>query len=170
MRTLAVLLPLVLWPAAASATTVRALAIGEHVQLSHLVIEGRVVAQTVAQSGGHSFVDSTIAVDRALVGNAPRELRVRQLGPDRIVVGDGRLEVGDRVVVFLRRGPNDRFYLTALAQSVYQVLGSGDSAPVARDLDGLSLVRFDAQGNLVAAIPEAPPTLDALRRAIAEAR
>jgi hypothetical protein len=159
-----------LCPATASATTARALAMAEHVGLSDAVVEGRVVAQTRASADGNAFVDWTIEVDRTHRGAAPARIRVRQLGPDRVVVGDGRLAIGDHVVLFLRRGPHDRFYFTALAQSVYQVLGSGDAAPVSRDLSGLSLVRADPQGQLVPASPETPRTLEALRRAIREAR
>lgn len=159
-----------LFPASASATTARALAMAEHVRLSDLVVEGRVALQSTARADGQSFVDSTIEVDRTLHGAAPARIRVRQLGPERVVVGDGQLAVGDRVVVFVRRGPHDRFYLTALAQSVYQVLGSGDAAPVARDLDGLSLVQVDAHGRMAPASIPTLPTLEALRRAIREAR
>jgi hypothetical protein len=156
----------------AFATTVRVVEIPEHVARSELVVEGRVVGRAQAQADGHELLDWTIAVDRTLHATAgsPREVVVRQLGPSRVVVGDGRLAVGDRVVLFLRRGPHDRFYLTALAQSVFQVLGSGDHAPVARDLSGLALLRQDASGAFVPSPPDASiTTLAALRRAVAEA-
>jgi hypothetical protein len=164
------LLSVLCWPGAAWATTARGLGLREHLHGSDVVVEGRVAQQTIAHADGYTFVDSTIVIARTLHGRARGRIVVRQLGPDRVVVGDGRLAVGERVVVFVRRAPHDRFYLTALAQSVYHVRGSGDRAQVVRQLDELSLVRQDPSGRFVPATLDTPATIAELRRAIAEAR
>jgi hypothetical protein len=159
---LAVLFVLVAAPA--GATTARALGLEEHVALSAAVVEGRVGdAQTGRDPAtGQPFTDTLVRVERVLHGAAPAAFRIRQMkgpgaqkGSTFVVVGDGELVAGERVVLFVKHDPDGRYYLTALAQSVYRVKGEGDGAKVERDLEGLVLLEPDAAGRWVSAPPEA---------------
>jgi hypothetical protein len=178
-RSLIVLTLLALLVAApASATSVIQLDVPTHVAESTAVVEVLVGAATEALSEetGRTVTDRAVAVERVLYGEAPATLKVRQhrsdVGEQRYAIpGDGRLTEGGRFVLFLTRGPDGRWYLTALGQSVFAVRGSGDDAGVHQQLDGLGFFAYDGTGKLVPASPEpGPKTLGELRRAVAAAK
>ncbi len=163
---------LVLVPTSASATIARALGLTELVQLSDVVIEGRVATRSLSThpANGRAFRVSLIHVDAVHHGRAPNAIAVWQIGDGTTsrVVGDPLLEPGERVVVFARRD-GGLYYLTALAQSVWYVRGSGADPVVEQRLDEISLVQTGPGGQLLPAAPAASSTLSALRAAIAAA-
>jgi len=130
----------------ALATTAVLLTRDELVDASDIVIEATVTGASagLAEDGRTHVTRTALAVRRYAKGAGPRSWTVRQLGGkvgDRSmhVVGDAKLERGQHVVVFLRRGAGDgNAYLTAMAQAVYFV---GDDQRARRRLGGVTLVR-----------------------------
>jgi len=182
MRLLATLFAVaVLWSPPARATTMLQLDLEAHVLRSTAVVEGRVSGRgvEVSEQTGRPHTFTRIDVGEVLAGVAPPALVVRQfggaVGETRTgISGDATLEEGERVVLFLREGaePGDEgfWFLTALGQSAYHVLGEGPDAPVRRDVVGMELVERTPEGGLQPAdeTPNAEVhTLADLRKAIA---
>lgn len=145
-----------LWlaPSTASATVMEYASPAELVELSDVVVRADVVGQ-------HSFVDdeqgrivthTTLAVRETYHGEAGSEVTVEQWGGTvgertSSVPGDAEFEVGEEVIVFLRRDASrpDALFLTALAQSKYTVDRTDETAMVARDLSDLVVLSADAR-------------------------
>jgi len=143
-----------LWltPRSASTTVMEYTSPTELVALSDVVVRADVVER-------QSFVDerrerivthTTLAIREHYSGDPSAEITVEQWGGtvgERTsrVPGDAEFEVGEEVVVFLRRDDTrpDVLFLTALAQSKYTVDRGTDSAIVARDLSDLVVLEAD---------------------------
>ena len=162
----------------AQATTVIQLDLVQHLKDSTAVIEAQVgeTAQGIDAATGRPFTDTQLRVDRVLFGQAPDSLAIRQHkgtidGKVHAIIGDGELEPGSNVLLFVMKHTDNRWYLTALAQSVYTIVGSGPDAKVERSLDSLVFMERDAQGRLIPAHPkdEKDLNLGRLRGLISEA-
>jgi hypothetical protein len=160
---------------AAWATTVLLLNMEGHLRDSTAVVDAQVGAsiQIIDEETGRPFTTTELHVERLLWGEAPNRLGVRQMRGvvgDRVhrVAGDPELRPGDRVVAFVHRDTDGRWYLTALAQSLYRVVGDGDDAKVERQLGGLQMMAHDTQGRLqpLEKAPAEPSGLRDLERAI----
>jgi hypothetical protein len=172
-----------LWAPRAHATTMLQLDLEEHVLISSAVVEGRVSRQIVrvSEETGRPTTVSQVDVDRVLHGAAPETLLLRQLGGTlgetrTGISGDATLEAGERVVLFVKQGVEHGdegfWFLTALGQSAYHVLGEGPDAPVRRDILQMDLLYRAPGGTLrpADATPDAHlDTLADLREAIAAA-
>ena len=71
------------------------------------------------------MTETSIVVDEVLVGDAPKELTIRQIGgtlngKTLHVPGDARLQKGSKVVLFLN-AQDEIWYLTAMEQSKYDL-------------------------------------------------
>ena len=83
-----------------------------------------------AQSGPHTdrksiMTETNIFVDEVIAGNAPKFLKIRQMGGTHngktmYVPGDARLVEGTKVVLFLHE-EGGQWYLTAMEQSKYDL-------------------------------------------------
>jgi len=156
------------------ATTVRALDLQTQIGLSDLVIEGRVGGAVFGRNPhtGRPVSDTPVEIIEVLHGEGTpgQRISIRQLsgpidGQRHSVVGDAKLAPGDHVILFLRR-ISDRWYLTALAQSVYWLSGEGQNAVATQRLDGLRLLHQGTTGWLPVAEDRAPLSAESLRRAI----
>jgi len=160
-----------LWSTPGFATSVLQIDLEAHVQASTAVVEGRVVGATQhpGEPGTRPFTITEVQVTRVVYGTAPDVIAVRQMGGTfdgrtGRIVGDGSLQQGERVVLFLREWDDGFWYLTALGQSVYYVLGDGDDAPVERDLSGLDLLEWNPDGGPRPVDATIDPYLDTLSR------
>jgi len=127
------------------ATSVVLLDLETHLADATVVVEGVVRHQemTLDARTGLPVTDTSIRVDEVVHGTAPDTVVVRQL---KGTVGDttthfagaGDFVPGSRVLLFLTYGEG-RWWLTALAQSLYEVSGAGADALAVRQLDQLHL-------------------------------
>ena len=104
------------------------------VEISDVIVAGEVVDSEVF-IGNHSRITTewTIRVDESLKGGELTEVRFRQWageldGRVQHVPGDGRIELGQRVVLFLRGDAPDALFLAAMGQSVFHVMPELETA------------------------------------------
>jgi hypothetical protein len=173
----AVAVAAVLQPVPADATTVVRLDLEAHIADSTAVVEAHVLdaTQVVDAQMGRPFTLTRIRIDRVLVGEAPAELRIRQLkgvleGQVHTIPGDGDLPADARVLLFVVHAPDGHWYLSALAQSVYLIHGEGDDATARRNLGGLLVLERDETGRFVPSKDADPRwTVGTLRAAVTAA-
>ncbi len=145
-----VLMGALLWTANASATVMRYADMSRLIEISDVIVHGKIVEQKsfFDQERGHILTNTTVEVKHAFFGEVSQTVRFQQWGgtyEDKIsyIPGDARFEPGEEVVLFLRYGHpgDDRLYLSALSQAKYTVHRnqSGD-ALISRDLSDLSFV------------------------------
>ena len=149
-------------PAPADAATMYYLDVPALVEISDVVVAGEVVDSDVF-IGSHDRITTewTVRVDESLKGGEFETVRFRQWageldGRVQHVPGDGRLALGDQVVVFLRGDAPDALFLSALGQSVFHVM------PPIVDAEGGPLIQLpdfaepsiaDDQGSIPADAP-----------------
>ncbi|MBW1879870.1 MAG: hypothetical protein JRJ84_16025, partial [Deltaproteobacteria bacterium] len=133
----------------------------------------------VSEETGRPNTFTRVDVEQVQHGTATAALIIRQLGgtlgeTHTGISGDATLEKGERIVLFVKegveRGDEGFWFLTALGQSAYHVLGEGPDAPVRRNTDGMDLLVRASSGGLQPAdsTPDATvDTLTDLRKAIA---
>lgn len=125
---------------AAHAATMYYLDVPALVEVSDVVVLGEVVdADVFIGTQGRITTEWTVDVTVTLHGDAHRQVRFRQWtgeldGQVQHIPGDGRVEVGDEVVLFLHGDAPDALFLSALGQSVYHVHVDPQAAGV---LDGV---------------------------------
>ena len=153
----------------AHATSMVVLDVEEQADESHAFVEAIVGPSTVVVTERMVYTDTTLEVTRVVGGEAPKTLVLRQAGgvlPERTVYvpGDARLDEGEHIAAFVRTR-NDRWYLTALGQSVWHI----DGDRVVRDLDDAHLLERDASGRVVPATgsPQVFDTLEDLAHVVA---
>ncbi len=159
-------------------SVVRALNLDQLIGLSDLVVEGRVGIghQSNDSPRGRPQTDTTIQIVEVLHGEPILDgggvLQIRQIrglvdGKLVSVVGDPVLKLGDHVILMLRHVAG-RYYLTALAQSVFWIHSSVTPPRIEQRLGGLMRVTELGGGSVRAA--DAPvPTLAQLRKTIRSA-
>ena len=161
-------------PLAAQATSVVLLDLDTHLTESTAVIEAVVgtAESTLDLDTNRPVTDTPLRVTGVLFGSAPSAVTVRQLkgkvgNIELHFPGAGVLKEGSRVVVFLVQAEG-RWWLTALAQSVYEVQGEGSAALAVRQLDQLHLFLRDPDLGVLPLgdIDEQPMTVNALRNTI----
>ncbi|MCB9669522.1 MAG: hypothetical protein H6736_09810 [Alphaproteobacteria bacterium] len=156
----------------ASATSMVAVGLEELAADSTAVVYARVGTADPVLTPSRAYTDTRLHVETVLAGQAPALLNVRQVGGVHgdhtiVVPGDGRLTPGDHVVAFLRK-VDGRWYLTAMAQSVWHVEGTGRLARVHRELEGIALFERSTDGTVQEAtesLPE-PGTFEDLAEAV----
>ncbi len=150
-------------PAAVHATVMVKLAQEQHLAQSELVV--RVVVGPAATRWNEDetriLTLTRLEVREYLKGDGPTQLTLRQFGGTLegmtlTVPGDGHLRAGEEAVLFLRRGAGV-VYLTAMAQSVYEVVATPQGPMVHRDLHDVEFAAPNERGALVASeAPEEP--------------
>lgn len=162
-------------------TVARYLPFQEHLDLSDLVVRVKVGPSTaVVGEKGLPFTETTLEVLETLKGEPPAEVRVRQMrgeakGVYMAVPGDADLLPGEEAILFLVRGKEGGFFLTALGQSKYVVErpplfdpDGGRGGLVFRDLTDLTFYLSGQPPGMSDGIVEAPVDLDLFRKAIRE--
>lgn len=128
----------------ARATVVLPLALSDLVDRSDVVARVRVVSTRIVQTPEAPFRATELEVVEGFAGAQPGEtFEIWQRGDGYVfVIGDPWLEPGQEGLVFLRH-VDGRFYLTALAQSWWNIEGQGDELIAQRDLSGLEILHRD---------------------------
>ena len=160
------------------ATSVIELDLPAHVAESTAVVEATVGVPyvTINDANGHPMTHTPLVVTAVLAGAAPERIEITQhkgrVGDRELhLPGDGLLEPGSTVVVFAMHAEG-RWWLTALAQSVWSIDGTDAAATATRQLSSLSFFERDpATGKVVPAHGAVPTrtTLAALRQSITAA-
>lgn len=138
----------------ASATSALYLTDVEQARQSTAVVLASVGTVTPAAHPTYRIVThTTIKVDEVLLGNAPAELKIEQIGGTLngvtvFVPGDAVLEPGEKVVLFLRQ-VDGGWYLTAMEQSRYQLRKQGRLGTTMHRELHTGLYKRDEQGRLV---------------------
>lgn len=162
----------------AEATVARALSLKQLAARStHVVVADVGDARSYLGENGNIYTETTLHVRRALKGKPKgTTLVVRQMGGqvgDRamMIPGDAELVKGSKIVVFLadREPGSGVVFLTALAQSKFDVIGQTQSGDLLlqRNVEGLLLL--DAKNQVVKPEKAEGLTLDTLQREIAGA-
>ena len=130
---------------AAFATSVVLLDLETHLADSTAVVEAVVGASesSLDSRTGRPVTDVRVDVKDTVYGETPETFRIRQLKGKVGAVevhfpGAGELVTGSRVLLFVVQAEG-HWWLTALAQSVYDVSGEGQGARAVRQLDQLHL-------------------------------
>jgi len=165
------MLAVLLLAAAAHATSALYVTDAEQAKLSTAVVVATVGASHFAKSEAYNapITLTSIRVDEVLYGKAPTELTIEQMGgtlgdQTMYVPGDARFESNTQVVLFLRNVEGG-WYLTAMEQSLYRVVGS----ELQRDLGGGMWIRSPTGRLVEFEEPAGRPvkTLDGFRRLLA---
>ena len=140
-------------PAQGSATVVTYADLPDLVELSDVVIRGEVTRREshFDPAQGRLVTHTTFKVDRRYMGETDETVTIEQWGGTNgettsTIPGDADFTVGQEVVVFLRYGPENGLYLTALAQSKFSVHRTGQTPLVSRNLSKLVFLEESADG------------------------
>ncbi len=155
-RTTALLLAIAVLATAglAAATSAIYLTDAEQARLSTAVVVAKVGEVKAEAHPTYRIVTRTkIQVDEVLYGQAPKDLRLEQIGGTHdgvtvFVPGDARFEAGERCVLFLRQ-VDGGWYLTAMEQSRYALQDRGRLGTVMQRELHTGLYKRDEQGRLV---------------------
>jgi hypothetical protein len=154
---------LALTPPRADATVMVKLSPEELVSQSDFVVRVVVGPQSTRWNEDQTRILTLtrLTVREYLKGNGAPELTLRQFGGTLegmtlTVPGDGHLRPGEEAVLFLRRGVGV-VYLTAMAQSVYEVVPTQQGPVVRRDLHDVEFASPSARGALVPTVAPAEP-------------
>lgn len=136
--------------ASAWASLVMELRVDELTKRADEVVRARVLDRISrwTEDGHQIHTFTTIEVISNMKGAAGGAIVIRQLGGEvdgvgSFVGGDAHFEVGEEVVVFLRRNPDGEpvFHLIGLAQGKFRVERTGDRVSAVRDLSDLAMMR-----------------------------
>ena len=172
-RILAVFGLIALMAPAASATTIIARSEAELVGLSDAVVVAKVVAVAVEMTPDGPQTRNTLQVSQWWSGDGPERIDVLQWGgawDNKMyrIPGDLELEVGDRVVAFLKHDKG-LYFSTLFGWSVFDVAGTGADATVQRHDDHFGLMRRNKEGVIAPVDPALilpPKTLSELKRRV----
>lgn len=159
----------VLWSTAVAATVMLYADLARLVELSDVIVQGRVVDQNTFYDEAASEVATitTVQVERAFLGDVDTTVKFRQWGGaygDKVsqIPGDAQFDPYEEVILFLADGRGKYAgmrYLTALGQSKYTVVRDGAEPFVVRDLHDLAFL--DQGSNEIAHRPSERLMLDA---------
>lgn len=134
-------------PGVADATVATYMDTATMVEQSDMIVEAEVGAQTTGFDKKYNVATTRTALTVKRVLWAPgvkkgQKLTIEQFGGTyeditTVIHGDAKFQPGEQVIVFLRRGKKDVHYLTAMAQSKYQIKRTGSKIEVHRDFEGL---------------------------------
>lgn len=142
----AAILSVGLFVSTASATVMKYAGLERLIEISDVIIYGKVVDQKtyLDQSQNRVVTDTTFAVDKTFWGEVDKKVTIQQWGgtykgKTHVVPGDARFEMGEETVVFLHRG-DGILALSALGQSKYSVEQTKDGKLVYRDLNDIAFL------------------------------
>lgn len=127
VRWLAALL-LVIWSGEASATILADWDLEEVIRRADSIVIGRVRARRTVVVDRRPLTETSVEVEETLLGAPVKTLVVSQLGgvvrgQASEVVGDARLRVGDRLLLFTFRHQDGRRHLVGMALGAYVLRG-----------------------------------------------
>lgn len=164
---LALVLAVIFGAAEARATIARYLPLEEHLALSSLVVRARVGAHVFKDGAdGRPRQETTLQILETWKGKngAGTRVIVRQMrGPVGqgflAIPGDPELREGDEVVVFLRTDGSGVHFLTAMAQSKWDVIRDGENATLRREIKGTAFYLDEDPRKVLEPEQEAPVPL-----------
>ena len=132
----------------AFATVARYMDMPALVKISDVIVQGKALKQKTVYDKARkiSLLQTTIQVDKVHMGASKKTIVIQQFGGTHDGVttkisGDAQFEMGEEVVVFLRKGKNNIHYLNAMGQSKFTVSRQGKKVSISRDLTGFSFVK-----------------------------
>ncbi len=159
----------------AGATVVRFLSMEEHIGLSQLIVRVRAgnASTTTSEKDGRPRTDRRYTIVETYKGGygPGKEIVVRQMRGDTAegmlaIPGDPELREGEEAILFLATDGKGFAYLTALAQSKYNVTRDRSGAWVQRNFDGLAFAMGE-DGLVVEPGDEAPVSLELFEKTLA---
>lgn len=137
----------------AAASVAHALTLAELVDAADVVaVVVATSSEVVGDSPAHLSRRVVARVETCVAGDCPQVVEIHLRGGARggvakVVPGEASLEVGQRGLVFLRRGePLAPVQIVGLAQGLFRVSDRGGVTVVHRNLEGLSLVGESCDG------------------------
>lgn len=170
-RLLLVLVALVVavWTTTAAATVMLYADLAGLVELSDVIVQGKVVDQHTFQDEKTQQVSTitTVEVAKTYYGEVGRTVKFSQWGGEyggqtRAIPGDAKFEPYEEVIIFLADGKGEYAgmrYLTSLGQSKFTVLRHEGQALVFRNLTDLAFL--DQNSNEIEPRPSERYTLEA---------
>lgn len=133
---------------AASATVMRYADIPTLVDISNVIVQGKVVSETflTEPDTGHTVTRTELQVTRTFFGPAQEKIVFQQWGGIKDgktsgVPGDARFEKGEEVILFLHTATKaPGLFLSAMGQSKYKVVRNDQGTQVWRSLDDMSFL------------------------------
>lgn len=145
-----VVLVVALWTTTAAATVMLYADLARLVELSDVIVQGRIVDQNTFhdEQADEVATITTVAVDKTYFGDVGKTVQFRQWGGEyggkiAAIPGDARFDPYEEVVLFLADGKGEfagMRYLVSLGQSKYRIVRHGDNAFVVRDLTDLAFL------------------------------
>lgn len=141
-----ILVGLIVWSLTATATVMLYVDAARLVELSDVVVQGRVVDQNtfMDEKVGNVVTETTLEITRNFYGaDEMSTIKISQWGGEydgkiSILPGDAKFNAYEDVIVFANRGVGGphvgKFYLTALGQSKYTIHNDGNTITAIRDL------------------------------------
>ena len=128
--------------------------VAKYMDLSALVERSDAIAHGVVV-GQASFLDeerdlvltrTTLQIDRSYMGETSPIIQIQQIGGefgDRVtkITGDASFTPGEEVIVFMKSGGGDLYYLTSMAQAKYGVTREGGAIKVTRDISEIAFIK-----------------------------
>lgn len=138
----------------ARADQVRYLSLTKLGDRSDLVVTGRVIERAAA-SDQRFAIDTTIQVEECIAGDCEATVTVRTRGGEQDgiglwVEGEAQFQVGDPVVVYLRRDVTERLRVVGGRQGVLRMVGLSGLGVAMRDLRELALVGAEGDDGPIA--------------------
>ncbi|MBA2663676.1 MAG: hypothetical protein H0U74_15415 [Bradymonadaceae bacterium] len=162
----ALLIGALLLVSTASATVVRFADTTRLIEISDVIVQGKVAGQNTYfdQERGFVVTDTTISLSHVFFGKAEGRVTFSQWGGPyddqiRFIPGDAQFEADEEVVLFLRRGEDgdNRLYLSALSQSKYKVYRTDAGQEfVSRDLSNLAFLIEEGGASRIDHVKERP--------------
>ncbi|MCB9547941.1 MAG: hypothetical protein H6706_19150 [Myxococcales bacterium] len=164
MRTASLLLALLLGAGTAQSAIVERLDLAKLSTVADAIIVGHVIDTEARYEGTRIVTRARIRAEARLKGAPDDVVVVETLGGEvdgigQVVSGMARFVPGEHVAVFLERQPTGTWRTVGLAQGKLSIEAGRLGVRVVRDLDGLTLVERDAQGQLIPAA-SLPPSED----------
>ncbi len=165
---LAVALLLLLVPAVSQALSVVYVPFEELVHQSDAVVIATVVDESygVLMPWNMEVTDTRVEVEEVLYGEVPATLSFRKIGGPIPVPGVESFVPEERCVIFLRKGDDGAWWVTAVGQSKMELVDGPAGEIATRKMTVSAYVRDEA-GELVSYVPRGEPRLlPTLRTAI----
>ncbi len=132
----------------ASATVMKFADLAMLVDISDVIVQGKVVRETFLKEKGtgDTVTRTEIEVSRTFFGKTQKTIVFQQWGgiedgKTSGIAGDARFEVGEEVVLFLHTAKKDPgLFLSAMGQSKYKVIRTEKSVNVWRSLADMSFL------------------------------
>lgn len=134
---------------AAFATVARYMDLPSLVKISDVIVQGKAIKQKQLYDKTRKLplLQTTIQVQQVHMGKTTsKTVVIQQIGGTHEgvttkIAGDAKFEMGEEVIVFLKKGTGNLHFLNAMGQAKYTVSRVGNKVTIARDLTGFAFVK-----------------------------